>query len=175
MLALGSISCTALFRAMRTINSGVDFDAMFTHLRYSLATIFFAFGVGCLALWWRSIRIHDIVFVQTMSPVQLRVGIDSYSGLGEISLFPNRGGAAQQARFQLTSLEAPTSYAKREIVRTGWFWRYGSRCRFPLWYPALIFALAGIASLRLGRRFTIRSAIIAMTVVANLFGMAVAL
>jgi hypothetical protein len=46
---------------------------------------------------------------------------------------------------------------------------------FPLWYPALIFALAGAASLKLGHRFTIRSAIIATTVVAGLLGMAVIL
>jgi hypothetical protein len=46
---------------------------------------------------------------------------------------------------------------------------------FPLWYPSLIFALAGVASLRLGRRFTLRSAIIAMTVVAGLLGIAVIL
>jgi hypothetical protein len=38
---------------------------------------------------------------------------------------------------------------------------------FPLWYPALIFALAGVAVLRLGRRFTLRSAIIATAVVAG--------
>ena len=46
---------------------------------------------------------------------------------------------------------------------------------FPLWYPALIFALAGVATLNLGRRFTLRSAVIATTVVAGLLGMAVIL
>jgi len=46
---------------------------------------------------------------------------------------------------------------------------------FPFWYPALLFALAGIGLLRLGRRFTLRSAMIATTVVAGLLGMAVAL
>ena len=45
----------------------------------------------------------------------------------------------------------------------------------PLLFPALIFALAGVAALRLGRRFTLRSAIIATTVVAGLLGMAVGL
>jgi hypothetical protein len=35
--------------------------------------------------------------------------------------------------------------------------------------------VAGVAALRLGRRFTLRSAIIATTVVAGLLGMAVAL
>jgi hypothetical protein len=49
------------------------------------------------------------------------------------------------------------------------FWRVS----FPLWYPALIFALAGVASIRIGRRFTLRSAIIATTVVAGLLGMVV--
>ena len=57
----------------------------------------------------------------------------------------------------------------------GWFGSRHSHVWFPIWYPALIFALAGVASLRLGRRFTIRSAIIATTVVAGLLGMAVIL
>lgn len=47
--------------------------------------------------------------------------------------------------------------------------------RFPHWYSALIFAIAGIASLRVGRRFTLRSALIATTVVAVMLGMAVVL
>jgi hypothetical protein len=53
---------------------------------------------------------------------------------------------------------------------------YANRAiRCPAWYPALIFALAGIGALRLGRRFTLRSAIIATTVVAGLLGVAVIL
>ena len=46
---------------------------------------------------------------------------------------------------------------------------------FPIWYPALVFALAGVGALRIGQRFTIRSALIATTVVAALLGMVVAL
>jgi hypothetical protein len=46
---------------------------------------------------------------------------------------------------------------------------------FPIWYASLIFVLAAVASLRLGRRFTLRSAIIATTVLAGLLGMAVIL
>ena len=41
--------------------------------------------------------------------------------------------------------------------------------------PALVFALAGVGALRLGRRFTLRLALIATTVVAVLLGMAVGL
>ena len=47
-----------------------------------------------------------------------------------------------------------------------------SEFRVPLWYPALIFAFAGVGILRVGR-FTLRSALIATTVVAKLLGMAV--
>jgi len=49
------------------------------------------------------------------------------------------------------------------------------RLYFSLGYASLIFDLAGVASLRLGRRFTLRSAIIATMVVAGLLGMAVGL
>ena len=43
------------------------------------------------------------------------------------------------------------------------------------WYPAIVFALAAVGVLRLGKPFTIRSALIATTVVAVLLGMVVAL
>ncbi len=46
---------------------------------------------------------------------------------------------------------------------------------FPLWYPALIFALAGVGVLRFRRQFSIRSALICLTVVAALLGMVVVL
>ncbi|WP_145432026.1 hypothetical protein [Lacipirellula limnantheis] len=61
---------------------------------------------------------------------------------------------------------------KRGSDRIG---QFKNNIYFPLWYPALIFALAGVAAVRLGRQFTIRSAIIATTIVAGLLGMAVIL
>ena len=45
---------------------------------------------------------------------------------------------------------------------------------FPVWYAALVFAYAAVAALRIGR-FTLRSALVGVTVVALLLGMAVAL
>ena len=57
----------------------------------------------------------------------------------------------------------------------GYFSITSSEVYFPIWYPALIFALAGVGALRLGRRFTLRSAIIATTVLAGLLGVAVIL
>ena len=47
------------------------------------------------------------------------------------------------------------------------------RLYFPLWYPALVFTLAGVGVLRFRRQFSIRSALIATTAVAALVGMAV--
>jgi hypothetical protein len=46
---------------------------------------------------------------------------------------------------------------------------------FPLWYASLIFALAGVGVLRVSRQFSIRSALICVSVVAALMGMTVAL
>jgi hypothetical protein len=46
---------------------------------------------------------------------------------------------------------------------------------FPIWFPALVFALAAGAAIRLGRQFTLRSALVGMSVVAALLGMVVAL
>ena len=52
--------------------------------------------------------------------------------------------------------------------RYRWFW-------FPTLYPALIFALAGVGVLRFRSQFSIRSAMICLTAVAALLGMAVVL
>jgi hypothetical protein len=60
-------------------------------------------------------------------------------------------------------------------LKMGQFGVMSPFCYFPLWYPTLALALAGFGAMRLGRRFTLRSAIIATTVVAGLLGMAVAL
>ncbi len=46
---------------------------------------------------------------------------------------------------------------------------------FPQWYASLIFALAGVAVLRFRRQFSIRSTLVAVSVVAALLGMAVVL
>ena len=46
---------------------------------------------------------------------------------------------------------------------------------FPIWYPTLVFALAGVAVLRFRRQFSNRSALVVVSVVAALLGMAVVL
>jgi hypothetical protein len=61
-----------------------------------------------------------------------------------------------------------------EIERHGIFRTKLTDVYFPLKYPALFFALAGVGFLKLGR-FILRSAIIATAAVAALLGMAVIL
>ena len=61
------------------------------------------------------------------------------------------------------------------IRRHGAFGVVGPLTFFPIWYPALTFAFAGVGVLRFRRQFSIRSAMIGLTVVAALLGMAVRL
>ncbi len=62
----------------------------------------------------------------------------------------------------------------RTVRDEGRFIGYNYGVVFPLWYPTLVFGLAGVAAVRFGRRFTLRSAIIATTIVAGLLAMAAA-
>jgi hypothetical protein len=146
---------------------------MLTYLRYSLATFCFAASVGCLALSWRSFTHRDIVILQS-----------SFLG-NQVNLVFNCGQMRVQARYPADTMPSirhlavkPTDgeWFRQFVTRFGYFGiGVDDSVFFPLWYPALIFALAGVATLRLGRRFTLRSAIIATTVVAGLLGMAVGL
>lgn len=57
-----------------------------------------------------------------------------------------------------------------------WGWTFtlsdfGRAIIFPLWYPALVFALGGVGVIRLGRQFTLRSAFVVTTVSVALTGM----
>ena len=142
---------------------------MLTFLRFALATICFAASVGCLALWWRSEIKRDLLIVPSWNQTTV-LFLKSRLGTGSI------GAVRLQSR--AASLEWKYSAGTIEDTDRQYrgmrFLAYRSGVSFPLWYPALIFALAGVASLRLGR-FTIRSAIIATSVVAVLLGMAVIL
>ena len=151
---------------------------MLTYLRYALATVCFAASVGCLALWrW------------TSTQRDLRLAVICPSAARTVNFFANDGEASVGLGYPLTPSQtargmqfASVTMSELEInglqawrLEHGRF-RHGKRAvSCPLWYPALIFSLAGVGALRLGRRFTIRSAIIATTIVAGLLGMAVAL
>ncbi|MBA4105202.1 MAG: hypothetical protein C0485_05540 [Pirellula sp.] len=142
---------------------------MLTSLRYALATFCFAASVGCLALWWRSELVVD--------RVQL-VGI-GFRKLDCSTFFGSCNISHEKANGFISPVcvvwSQPINRDLRRNMPERAFCVYSQSIQFPIWYPALIFALAGAATLRLGRRFTLRSALIATTVVALLLGMAVIL
>lgn len=86
-------------------------------------------------------------------------------------------GIAVNHYYKVPRAEMPPGAAatQAEMDSRGMFWRTGNMTFFPLWYPALIFALTGVAALRFRRQFSIRSALICVSVVAALLGMVVAL
>jgi len=159
-------------------NSAILAD-MLKLTRYVLATVCFAASVGCLALWWRSEKLPMVESVSGTFNKNKSLAVTTYCGRCDVALldfattpwrFRMNGPYDSEFRARNTGyprfkLEANFSRPTRGLYV----------CHFPLWYPALIFALAGFASLRLGRRFTLRSALIATTVVAGLLGMAVIL
>ena len=151
---------------------------MLTYLRYSLACFCFAASVGCLALWWRSLIHADEWEVDRLapSPALSRVGV-SYLGYMAVSVAPASPSVVENG-WRFKSEPVGTDHAssvRSAIVSSRRFGVTDTGIYFPLWYPALIFALAGVGVLRFRRQFSIRSALITTTVVATLVGMAVAL
>jgi hypothetical protein len=152
---------------------------MLTYLRYALATFCFAASVGCVALWWRSYTISDAAFGPSPTPehiIHFRAFRGSFA-VGHLApLIPAKALPISSWHYSVERISDDFELfdsRRRPIANFGR--TNGGGFYFPLWYPALIVALAGIVSLRLDRRFTLRSAIITTTVVAGLLGMAVGL
>lgn len=148
---------------------------MLAYLRYALAIACFAACLGCL--WWR----HASVAGKDYSPGPIQIGgywFEGESGRGTLMITAKPVTAVIRVVFTeplipTEKLLMATKWWRlaafdQAISRSGQFGVQPRAVHFPLWYPALIFALAGIAALRLGRRFTLRAAIIATTVVAIL-------
>jgi hypothetical protein len=148
-------------------------------IRYTLATICIAASVGCLALWWRSYTISDVAVGPSPTPEHI-IHFSAFRGsfaLGHLAP-PIPAKAPPISSWHYSGERISDDFElfdsrRRPIVNFGR--TNGGGYYFPLWYPALILAIVGVAALRLGRRFTLRSAIIATTVVAGLLGMAVGL
>ena len=154
-------------------------------LRYTLAAIFLVASVGCLALWWRSMtRTDTLCGPNYVSPHQV-VFIETQDGRAIVSMAETSQEAINAGLATYWQHRSSTPAASNSIHG---FMERSNKLEslfflsaipeifyFPLWYPALVFALAGVAALMIGRRFTVRTALIATTVVAALLGMVVAL
>jgi hypothetical protein len=148
---------------------------MLKAIRYTLAAMCLAASLGCLALWWRSTLYLDNALVITRSVV---VQLTSFQGSCRIFINANRPNSAAAFQLKVNSLEVdyPLSPGIRSTPKdTRQFRANAGSAKFPLWYAALVFALAAVAAIRIGRQFTLRSALAGMSVVAILLGMVVAM
>ena len=147
---------------------------MATFIRYALATFCFAASFGCLALWWRSISDKS---------TEQMVSYYSKAGAYHVAIFNGQFHAyfaSESIRWSEYVGWLAISHAVPEgtLERRSTLPSFGTSplgYLFPVWYPALIFAFAGVTFLRFRRQFSIRSALIYTTVVAALVGMAVIL
>jgi hypothetical protein len=147
---------------------------MLTYLRYALATFCFAASAGCLSSWaYMASRDRQFVNVTVIGPAWL-LDFQAQGGTLHIARHRVPSNSKYAVHFASTELGEPL-WVEGDSGPGRWFGFYERAAFFPLWYPALVFALAGVGALRLGRRFTLRSAIIATTVVAGLLGLAVGL
>jgi hypothetical protein len=137
-------------------------------IRYSLAAVWFAASVGCLTLALTATDaryIHRVYHIKSTSLIFHTAG--GYAGFAWLERSSAPGSPLDLQIKSEISGGAPLGRYKTHLNESG--------LRLPLWYPALIFALAGVATLRFRRQFSIRSALIAVSVVAALLGMVVAL
>ncbi|WP_428305006.1 hypothetical protein [Lacipirellula sp.] len=146
---------------------------MLKAIRYNLAAICLAASMGCLSLWWRSMTYRDVVFAPTYVRPTRPLWIDVYGGHVDLAL-----GLEEESRGLVFEFQHAARRVEPGEPREFRSWRYfhanGNTIIFPLWYPALVFALAAVAAIRI-RRFTLRSALVGTSVVAGLLGMVVAL
>ena len=146
-------------------------------IRYALAALCFAASFGCLALWAPTAWLGNYVYVEGGCRYLGAMQLEAHTGMAMLTLRGPRSQVPINSGWTFSSKPAyiSTVFFKLLHSRRGNFGQEGESYFFPLWYPALVFALAGVAALRYRRQFTIRSAIVATTVVAVLLGIVVAL
>ncbi|QDT74478.1 hypothetical protein [Lacipirellula limnantheis] len=138
---------------------------MLKYIRYTLAALCLAASVGCLALWWMGLKSQMGYYATTWNVV-----IDV-----------NRGFVWWDVRS--SPLTAETSWAfipkmsEPSITPPSngepLFGHDGYGYHSPLWFPSLVSALLAVGVLRARRQFSILSALICVSVVAALLGVAV--
>ena len=140
------------------------------YLRYTMAAVCGAASVGCLALWWRS-TLYDV----TIQFVSARTWLTAHACNGCTLVCVPLHSPGERGFSCISTLQSPifVNVVEDSLIR-GRFGVSGEFVYFPLWYPALVFALAGVGILRIGR-FTIRSALIVTAIVAALLAMVVVL
>ena len=143
---------------------------MLIYIRYTLAALCLTACVGCLALWIGTIS-SQVCYLSTTWFVRL----ETEGGTGSI-IFNDINPPRPYGGWRLNVFDGPDlPWFADQIEEHGQFGTEFDFVYFPLWYPAIVFALAGVGVLRFRRQFCIRSAMIATTIVAALIGMTVIL
>jgi hypothetical protein len=146
---------------------------MLTYLRYSLATFCFAASVGCFASWaYMASRDRQFVNVTVIGPGWL-LDFQAQGGTLHIARHRVRSSSDYAVHFASTDLHEPSSENDSGPRRP--FGLYEREVYFPIWYPAIMFAFAGIGVLCFRRQFSIRSVLVTVSIVAALLGMVAAL
>ncbi|QDT71711.1 hypothetical protein [Lacipirellula limnantheis] len=146
---------------------------MLKYIRYSFAAPFFAASVACLALWgwskWNEPQIEGLFYFRSANSLSAELS----NGRARFAIGVRSNGRSGWYRMSTVMTELQLQSERKWNRRM--FSLRGRTIKFPLWYPALVFALASVGVLRFRRQFSIRSALVAATVVAALIGIAVAL
>ncbi|QDT74035.1 hypothetical protein [Lacipirellula limnantheis] len=142
---------------------------MLTYLRYALASVCFAASVACLALWFRSIGATELLMApNNATNCDVMIGLE----FGRIYFAVDNQPMKVSSEWSHISGRPNEDFdIEQEISKQ----RNPRIVSAPLIFAALIFALAGVGVLRFRRQFSIRSALICVSVVALLLGMVVAL
>lgn len=155
---------------------------MLNATRYALAAICLTASVGCVAFWGTSVAYPTQVSrLSYYSSAGYVTGGTSHVGVhsgGAFVTIANSGALwvdRKGWRYQSRTMTSDTAGAESPSAELEVFRAEEGTYYFPLWYPALVFALAAVAAMRLGRRFTLRSALVGTSVVAALLGIVVAL
>ena len=156
---------------------------MIRMLRYALASVCFAISVGCLALWgWTISNDRTVVIVSYISHVSksngndLMIYIEAKQGEAILTYYDEHSFPERGWKVKVVQTTPQAADRTRDLLdKLGIFFIAEPWVYLPIWYPALVFALAGVGVIRFRRQFSIRSALVAVSVVAALLGMAVIL
>lgn len=127
----------------------------------------------CLLLTLTSIGHRHKAFLAL--PLAGRIDGEVRQGFVLIDVSPSSASRSQLWGFSSEKLYDQQGYFYYARQYQGLFGGGRRSVYFPLWYPVLALGLLAVFIHRFSGRFTLRSVLIALTVVAGLLGMAVAL
>lgn len=142
--------------------------------RYAFAVLCCATSIGCVALWgWTSM--HATFVVSQLHLFGCPILCEADGGKAFVALYSEFHDWHFETGEAVETEWTANLFGNRRWFGYGRFMASHPSVYFPLWYPAIVFALAAVGVVRLGQRFTMRSALFGVGLVANLLGVAAAM